>query len=126
IALLHAGAGEGILHRRHDDVTDARVSPAAAAEHTDAQDLLRTRVVGDLKPRLLLDHVNSCYFSPASEPGGLFTWPSRGSRLPARAWWRTGAGSPSAAHGRRRHRRWSRRAPGTSWYGAAPCRTWGA
>jgi hypothetical protein len=57
--LLHAGAGKGILHGRHDDVTDARVSPAAAAEHTDAEDLLGTRVVGDLEPRLLLDHVNS-------------------------------------------------------------------
>ncbi len=38
--------GAGV--KKGDVVTDARVSPAAAAEHTDAQDLLRTRVVGDL------------------------------------------------------------------------------
>src|SRR5207248_6011607 len=115
IALFHAGAGKGILHGRHDDVTDARVSPAAAAEHTDAEDLLRARVVGDLEPRLLLDHVNSLsppgddppvtpcqgrgVLTPASEPGGSVTWPSRGSRLPASAWSRTAAGSPSAARG---------------------------
>src|ERR1700749_540941 len=68
ITLLHAGAGKGILHGRHDDVTDARVSPAAAAEHTDAEDLLGTRVVGDFKPRLLLDH---CLCpSPGAPPPG--------------------------------------------------------
>src|SRR6202046_1856617 len=79
IALLHAGAGKGILHRRHDDVTDARVSPAAAAEHTDAQDLLGPRVVGDLEPRLLLDHVNSCFISPGiGARRSTVTWPSRG------------------------------------------------
>src|ERR1700704_701577 len=64
IALLHPGTGKGILHCRHDDITDARVSPAGAAEHADTQDLLGTGVVGDLKPRLLLDHVNSCFLTP--------------------------------------------------------------
>src|SRR5581483_12513013 len=61
--------GKGILHGRHDDVTDARVSPAAAAENPDAEDLLGTRVVGDLKPRLLLDHVNLS-ISPGARPPG--------------------------------------------------------
>src|SRR5262249_29292433 len=124
IALLHAGAGKGILHGRHDDVTDARVSPAAAAEHTDAEDLLCTRVVGDLEPRLLLDHVNSVGRWPASGPG--FTSLSPGSPRPASAWSRTAAWSPSAGPGRRRRRRWRRRGPCTSSCGGCPCRTWGA
>src|SRR5262249_29921675 len=127
VALLDASPGQRVLDGRHDDVTDARVSPAAAAEHADAEDLLGTRVVGDLKPRLLLDHVNSCYRSPGIGARRFsVTWPSRGSRLPASAWSRTAAGSPSAARGRPRRRRSRRRAPCTSWYGAEPCRTWGA
>src|SRR6185437_5028140 len=69
VALLDASPGQRVLDGRHDDVTDARVSPAAAAEHADAQDLLGTRVVGDLKPRLLLDHVNSCFVTPACPAG---------------------------------------------------------
>src|SRR5205823_7753074 len=36
-----------------------------AAEHPDAQELLGSGVVGDLEPRLLLDHVNSCFLTPA-------------------------------------------------------------
>ena len=40
----------------NDDVADAGVAPTGAAEHADAQDLLGTRVVGDLESRLLLDH----------------------------------------------------------------------
>src|SRR5580692_5027404 len=72
VALLDASPGQRVLDGRHDDVTDARVSPAAAAEHADAQDLLGTRVVGDLKPRLLLDHVNSCFVTPAFPAGDRF------------------------------------------------------
>src|SRR4051812_34826032 len=57
IALLHVGAGDGLLHRRDDDVPDARVAAARATENTDAKDFLRTGVVGDAQPRLLLDHL---------------------------------------------------------------------
>src|SRR5690606_16010435 len=57
LALLHRCAGHRVLHRGHDHVADARIPPARATEHPDAEDLLRTRVVGDLEPRLLLDHV---------------------------------------------------------------------
>src|SRR5207245_7571087 len=57
LALLHRRAGQSVLHRRDDDVADARVPTARAAEHPDAKDLLRARVVGDLEPRLLLDHL---------------------------------------------------------------------
>src|ERR1039457_5947823 len=78
VALLHPGTGKGILHRGHDDITDARVSPARAAEHTDTQDLLGTGVVGDFKPRLLLDHVNSCFLTRGVPAGG---GPPRGSYL---------------------------------------------
>src|SRR5690606_28037023 len=55
--LLHAPAGDGVLDGRHDDVADTGVAPAGAAEDTDAQDLLGTRVVGDAKSRLLLNHL---------------------------------------------------------------------
>ena len=44
-----------------DDVADPRVTATGSAEHADAQDLLGTSVVGDLEPRLLLDHL--CSFS---------------------------------------------------------------
>src|SRR5690606_39784546 len=54
VALLHAAAGDGVLHRGDDDVADPRVAPTRATEYPDAEDLLGTRVVGDLEPRLLL------------------------------------------------------------------------
>src|SRR5262249_41374097 len=70
VALLDTSAGQRVLNGRHDDVTDARVSPATAAEHADAQDLLRSGVIGDLEPRFLLDHVNSCFVTPEDWSGG--------------------------------------------------------
>src|SRR3954465_7780024 len=60
---LDPGTGQGVLHGGDDDVADARVATPRAAEHPDAEDLLRTRVVGDTQSRLLLDHVqlpNTC------------------------------------------------------------------
>src|SRR4249919_260874 len=56
LALLDVAAGDGVLDGGDDDVADARVAATRSAEHADAQDLLGTRVVGDLQPRLLLDH----------------------------------------------------------------------
>src|SRR5262249_28098627 len=56
IALLDARPGQGVLDGGHYDAADARIPPARPAEHTDAQELLGTCVVGDLEPRLLLDH----------------------------------------------------------------------
>src|ERR1700733_14048203 len=82
VALLDASPGQRVLDGRHDDVTDARVSPAAAAEHADAQNLLGTRVVGDLKPRLLLDHVNSCFVTPVFPPAIRYYYLAR-SRISA-------------------------------------------
>src|SRR5262249_33077748 len=90
VTLAHGRPGKGVLHGGHDDIANARVSPAGAAEHADAQDLLGSGVVGDLEPRLLLNHVNSC-FCDAGHRGGLagggpgarpqvVTWPSPGSR----------------------------------------------
>src|SRR2546421_10918082 len=57
VALLHAGARDGVLDGGHDDVADARVPPAGATEYPDAQDLPGSGVVGDAQSRLLLDHV---------------------------------------------------------------------
>src|SRR6266702_7056633 len=58
VALLHAGARNGVLDGRHDDVADARVASAGATEYPDAQDLPGSGVVGDAQSRLLLDHVS--------------------------------------------------------------------
>src|SRR4051794_6511299 len=80
VALLDVAAGDRVLDGGNDDVADAGVAPTRAAEDTDAEDLLGTRVVGDLESRLLLDHRYfswlSCRFSTAcgGEPcrtGGL-------------------------------------------------------
>src|SRR6266545_2728733 len=57
VAFLDRAARDGVLHRRDDDVADGGVASPGAAEHADAQDLLGTRVVGDLESRLLLDHL---------------------------------------------------------------------
>src|SRR5690606_6088363 len=56
VTLLHVATGDRVLDGGDDDVADAGVATARATEHTDAEDLLRTGVVGDLEPRLLLDH----------------------------------------------------------------------
>src|SRR4029453_3012860 len=56
LALLDVAARDGVLDRTDDDVADARIPATGSAEHPDAQDLLGTGVVGDLEPRLLLDH----------------------------------------------------------------------
>src|ERR1700734_1639141 len=53
---LDVATGDGVLDGRHNDVADAGVTPARAAEYTDAQDLLGTGVVGHLQPRFLLNH----------------------------------------------------------------------
>jgi large subunit ribosomal protein L14 len=47
IALLHPGAGQGVLDRRDDDVADTGIPAPGTAHHPDAQDLLGTGVVGD-------------------------------------------------------------------------------
>src|SRR3954467_7014441 len=57
VALLDVAAGDRVLDRADDDVTDAGVAPTRATEHADAEDFLGTGVVGDLEPRLLLDHL---------------------------------------------------------------------
>src|SRR4051812_33124192 len=56
VTLLDACTGQRVLDRADDDVADAGIASARAAEHTDAQDLLGARVVGDPQSRFLLDH----------------------------------------------------------------------
>src|SRR4051812_31931491 len=71
VALLDVAAGDRVLDGGDDDVADTGVAAARTAEHADAQNLLGTRVVGDPKSRLLLDHFSfpsSRRFS--GEPGG--------------------------------------------------------
>ena len=61
--LLHyrrnAAARRRLLDRDLDDVADAGIAPLGAAEHLDAHDGLRARVVGHVEPRLHLDHRSS-------------------------------------------------------------------
>src|SRR4051812_11972452 len=79
VALLDVAAGDRVLDGGDDDVADTGVAAARTTEHADAEDLLRTRVVGDPKSRLLLDHFSfpsSRRFSV--EPGG-----TRCGRCPA-------------------------------------------
>src|SRR5215218_5915310 len=57
LALLDRPLRVGHLDGRGDDVPDARVAPARAALHADAEDLAGARVVGDLEPCLVLDHL---------------------------------------------------------------------
>src|SRR5580658_10582340 len=56
VALLDGGAGDGVLDRGHEDVTDAGVAAARPTEHADAEHLTRTGVVGHPQPGFLLDH----------------------------------------------------------------------
>src|SRR3954471_11065671 len=56
LALLDRALGIGLLDGRRDDVADAPVAAARAAHHADAEDLAGAGVVGDLEPRLVLDH----------------------------------------------------------------------
>src|SRR5690349_24824172 len=56
LALLHAAAWRGFLHRDLDDVANVRVPALAAAEHLDAHHGARARVVGDVEYRLHLNH----------------------------------------------------------------------
>src|SRR5674476_1078256 len=61
ILCIRVPARDGVLDGRDDHVADSGVATPGSAENADAQDLLGTRVVGDLQSRLLLDHVsNSC------------------------------------------------------------------
>src|SRR5690554_2443977 len=102
VALLDVAPGDGVLDGGDDDVADSRVAAPRATENTDAKDLLGTGVVGDAKPRLLLDHeLNSCrlpVLALRAWPNVLVwlgaTWPSRGSPPRASASRRSAGGSP--------------------------------
>ena len=59
LALLHAPARRGFLHRNLDHVADVRVAALAAAQHLDAHHRARARVVGDVEHRLHLNHVSA-------------------------------------------------------------------
>src|SRR5829696_9553547 len=57
LALLDGALRVRLLDGRGDDVPHARVAAAGAAHDADAEDLARARVVGDLEPGLVLDHL---------------------------------------------------------------------
>ena len=53
----NAAARRGLLDADLDDIADAGIAALGAAEHLDAHDGLRARVVRDVESRLHLDHV---------------------------------------------------------------------
>src|SRR3954463_6809959 len=56
LALLDRALRVGLLDRRGDDVPHAGVAALVPALDADAEDLAGAGVVGDLQPRLVLDH----------------------------------------------------------------------
>src|SRR5690606_9356964 len=61
VALLHAAARSGLLHRDDDDIAHACVFTLGAAQHLDAHHALGTRVIGDVQVSLHLNHsTTSC------------------------------------------------------------------
>src|SRR5205085_10227722 len=63
VALLHAAARSGFLHRDDDDVADAGEAALRPAEHLDALDALGPRIIGDLSVGLHLDHRSNSFFT---------------------------------------------------------------
>src|SRR3954470_10785395 len=59
VALLHRPVRERVLHGHDDDVAEAGIAPAGAAEDADHERRLGPRVVRDLHHRFLLDHGRS-------------------------------------------------------------------
>src|SRR3954470_6776828 len=59
VALLHRPVRERVLHGHDDDVAEAGIAPACAAEDADDERRLGARVVRDLHHRFLLDHGRS-------------------------------------------------------------------
>src|SRR5699024_1920654 len=55
-AAFDVAAGNSVFHRGHDGIANAGVPPAGSTQNPDTQDLLGSGVVGDLQPRLLLNH----------------------------------------------------------------------
>jgi hypothetical protein len=56
VAFLDAAPRDRFLDRHHDDVAHGGVFPLGAAEHLDALDPSRARIVGDVQIGLHLDH----------------------------------------------------------------------
>src|SRR6476620_634529 len=56
VALLHRAVRERVLHGHDDDVAEAGIAPAGAAEDANHERRLGARVVRDLHHRFLLDH----------------------------------------------------------------------
>jgi hypothetical protein len=78
VALLDVAAGDGVLDGGDDDVTDTGVATAGSTENTDAEDLLRTGVVGDLEVATPAESSTELLSSAGSrrtgEPGRTDMW----------------------------------------------------
>ena len=56
IALLDRPARDRVLDRGDNDVAQAGIASLRSTEHANGKEFLGTRVVGDMKPRFLLNH----------------------------------------------------------------------
>src|SRR5262245_58733004 len=56
LALLDPGIRDRVLHGHHDQIADRGIAAPGAAEHADARNLARARVVGDFQYGFCLDH----------------------------------------------------------------------
>src|SRR6185369_6025143 len=86
LALLDAAARRRLLDADLDHVADPGVAALRPAEHLDAHDGLRARVVGDVEPRLHLNHVVSSLpnlIAAGSKPNGGQSWARAGSNATA-------------------------------------------
>src|SRR5690606_35139306 len=72
VALLHAAARNRFLHRGDDGVADRGVAALGAAQHLDAHDPARARVIGDLQVSLHLDHGIRSFFLRSRRRGNDF------------------------------------------------------
>ena len=100
------GLPAGDLGTQRDPSADRAQRVAAAVRAGVARTQARRLLISTQKPPTRSACRGLCVCSPETA-----TWPSRGSRRAASAWWPTADGSPSATPGRRCRRCRSRRAP---------------
>src|SRR5260370_34120025 len=89
LALLHAATRDRLLDGDDDDIADAGILAARAAQHLDALDSTGAGIVGDLEVGSHLDHVClPCAFKPSRlrpELPSSWSWTAAGTRGSSRS-----------------------------------------
>src|SRR5690606_31743765 len=95
---LDVAAGDGVLHGGADGGADTGIATRRTTENADAEDFLRTRVVGDAQSRLLLNHFSLLDLDVKArriaDPTGMVVLPP-GARAYQRFLTTTGGSRPS-------------------------------